>query len=179
MPDDSPIADVVLHPVRIRVVQQLGGRNLTTAQLRAALPDVTQATLYRHVAVLIETGILTVVDERRVRGAVERTLALGGRMAHVGQGELRTMSDANLRAAFLTFLGDVAVDFDRFAGSEDTQLRDFLGFGRSPIYVDSEDLAAIQSALTEILTPYMSEEGKAGRRRVSLATVLIPEVDGK
>ena len=42
---DSSIADVVMHPVRLRIIQQLGGRSLTTAQLRAALPDVTQATL--------------------------------------------------------------------------------------------------------------------------------------
>ena len=98
--DDSSIADVVMHPVRLRIIQQLGGRSLTTAQLRAALPDVTQATLYRHVATLVDAGILSIVEERRVRGAVERTLALGDRMAHVDQAGLRAMSDAQLRSAF-------------------------------------------------------------------------------
>ena len=97
--NDSSIADVVMHPVRLRIIQQLGGRSLTTAQLRAALPDVTQATLYRHVATLVDSGILSVVEERKVRGAVERTLALGDRMAHVDQTELRAMSDAQLRSA--------------------------------------------------------------------------------
>lgn len=174
MSDDSRIADVVMHPVRLRVVQQLGGRELTTAQLRAALPDITQATLYRHIAALVETGIIKVVDERRVRGAVERTLALGDRMAHVDQAELRTMSDAQLRGAFLTFLSDLAGDFDRFAARDDTGLRDFLGFGRAPLYVNAEDLTEIQSALAALLAPYSSDQGR-GRRRVSLATVLIPD----
>src|SRR6478735_717519 len=113
MADEPSIADVVLHPVRLRIVQQLGGRSLTTAQLRAALPDVTQATLYRHVATLVDAGILTVVEERRVRGAVERTLALGDRMAHVDREELRRVDASQLRTAFLTFLGEVAADFDR------------------------------------------------------------------
>ena len=36
----SPIADVVMHPVRLRIIQQLGSREVTTADLRSALPDV-------------------------------------------------------------------------------------------------------------------------------------------
>ena len=80
----SPIAEVVLHPVRLRIVQQLGGRRLTTAQLRAELPDVTQATLYRHIAALIDAEIVTVVDERRVRGTIERALALDHLQGIVG-----------------------------------------------------------------------------------------------
>lgn len=174
MTDDAPIAPVVLHPVRLQIVQQLSGRNLTTAQLHAALPRVTQATLYRHVATLVDAGIVDVVDERRVRGAVERTLALGDRMAHVDQDELRTMSDAQLRAAFLVFLGDLAESFDRLVDHDDVRLRDYLGFGRSPIYVDSDDLAVIQSGLAELLAPYRTERAE-GRRRLSLATVLLPD----
>lgn len=173
MPDPAPIADVVLHPVRLQIVQQVSGRRLTTAQLRAALPDVSQATLYRHVAALVEADVLDVVEERRVRGAVERTFALGDRMAHVDQAELRSMSDAQLRSAFLTFLADLAGDFDRFVASDDARLRDFTGFGRAPLYVDADDLATIQSGLAELLAPYVAERGD-GRRRVSLATLLIP-----
>ncbi len=173
---DSSIADVVLHPVRLRIIQQFGGRSLTTAQLRETLPDVTQATLYRHVATLVDAGILAVVEERRVRGAVERTLALGERMAHVDQGALRAMSDVQLRSALLTFLGSVAADFDRFVDSDDEGLRDFVGFGRVPLYVDADDLAAIQSGLAELLGPYLSDRG-GDRRRVGFVTLLVPEAD--
>lgn len=110
MDSEPSIADIVLHPVRLRIVQQLGGRQLTTAALREELPDITQATLYRHVAALIAAQIVTVVDERRVRGTIERTLALGERMAHVGQDDLDAMSDAELRNAFLSFLAPSAKD---------------------------------------------------------------------
>ena len=77
MDSEPSIAEVVLHPVRLRIVQKLGGRELTTGALRKELPDITQATLYRHVSALIDAEIVTVVDERRVRGTIERTLALG------------------------------------------------------------------------------------------------------
>lgn len=176
--DPARLSEVITHPVRLRIIQQVGGRRLTTAQLREALPEVTQATLYRHVGALLEAGFLAVVDERRVRGAVERTLALGDQMAHVDQDGLRAMDAAQLRAAFLAFLGDLAADFDRVVEGDDPALRGMMGFGRGPVYVDEEDLARIQEGFAELLAPYLEDRGE-GKRRVGLATVLLPEVDQK
>src|SRR6185436_8294397 len=69
--------DLLLHPARLRVLQAfLGDRTLTVADLRAELPDVPAASLYRHVGVLADAGVLTVVGERKVRGAAERSYRL-------------------------------------------------------------------------------------------------------
>ncbi|MCK8476070.1 helix-turn-helix domain-containing protein [Microbacterium aurugineum] len=174
MSDRPALADVVLHPVRLRIIQQLGGRNRTTAQLREALPDIPQATLYRHVGALLDADVITVVDERRSRGAIERTLALGERMAAVDRAELSAMSGAQLRSAFLTFLGDVTGDFDRFLSADSPRARELVGFARTPLYVNTEDLAEIQTSLGELLAPYLTERGD-GRRRVNLATILLPD----
>lgn len=169
------VADVVMHPVRLRIIQQLGGRELTTAALRELLPDVTPATLYRHVAALVEARILTVVAERKVRGAVERTLALGERVAQVDHDELRAMTDAQLRDSVLTFLGHFAEDFDRFVAADDPELRNLFGIGQTMLYVNPDDLAQIQAALVELLAPYRAE--REGRSRVTLTTALIPSQD--
>jgi hypothetical protein len=57
-------AELLLHPVRLRVVQALlGDRVLTTGDLHAELPDVPTASLYRHVAVLAGAGVLEVAYE--------------------------------------------------------------------------------------------------------------------
>lgn len=174
MPEEPALAEVVLHPVRLRIIQQLGGRNRTTAQLREALPDVPQATLYRHVAALIDAGIVAVVDERRSRGAIERTLGLGDRMAAIDHDELSAMGSSQLRSAFLTFLADVTGDFDRFLGADSPRSRELVGFARSPLYVTTTDLATIQAGLAELLSPYLTDHGD-GRRRVNLATILLPD----
>jgi DNA-binding transcriptional ArsR family regulator len=171
---ETSIADVILHPVRIRIVQQLGGRDLTTAELRDAIPDVSQPTLYRHVAALIDAGVLAVAKERKVRGTTERTLTLGDRMAHVPEAELRAMSDLQLRSAFLTFLGDLAGRFDRFADQEAPGARGFLGFGSVPLYVDEVALEQLQAGLATLIAPYTTEQGE-GRRRVGLSMIVIPE----
>src|SRR5262249_24220554 len=66
-------ADLLLHPVRLRILQTfLGDRTLTTSDLQAELPDVPPASLYRHVARLVGAGVLVVVDERRGPGAPPR-----------------------------------------------------------------------------------------------------------
>ncbi|MFJ2503830.1 helix-turn-helix domain-containing protein [Microbacterium sp. AGC62] len=174
MTPETSIADVILHPVRIRIVQQLGGRDLTTAELRDAIPDVSQPTLYRHVAALIDAGVLAVAKERKVRGTTERTLTLGDRMAHVPEAELQAMSDLQLRSAFLTFLGDLAGRFDRFADQEAPGARGFLGFGSVPLYVDEAALEQLQAGLATLIAPYTTEQGE-GRRRVGLSMIVIPE----
>ena len=44
-------ADLLLHPIRLRIIQTfLGDRQLTTSQLRLEIADVAPATLYRQVA---------------------------------------------------------------------------------------------------------------------------------
>ncbi|MEI7054468.1 helix-turn-helix domain-containing protein [Nocardioides sp. CCNWLW239] len=159
------------HPVRLRILQAVGGRDLTTAQLRELLTDVPQATLYRHIAVLVDAGVLAVVSERRVRGTVERTYALGERMAHVEQAELATLSDEQLRASFLAFVGELLRTFESALDIGEAS-RSHLGFGTGALYVDEEDLMRIQQGLNELIAPYL--DAKAGKQRVMLSTVLFP-----
>lgn len=168
-----PIADVVMHPVRLRIIQQIGGGRRTTAELRAALPDVAQATLYRHVAALVDAGVLAVVDERRVRGTTERTLALGERGAQIDRAELAEMDALALQQAFLAFLASLGEQFDRVNAAAEPGIRDFLGFGTTQLHVGTAELADIQAGLAQLLAPY--REAREGTRPVHLSTVLLPE----
>ena len=69
--------ELLLHPVRLRIVHAvIDGRPFTTSDLCARLPDVSQATIYRQVALLAAGGLVELDREDRVRGAVERTYRL-------------------------------------------------------------------------------------------------------
>lgn len=176
MPDRTPTtADLVLHPVRLRILQAIARRELTTAQLRELLPDVTPATLYRHVATLIEAGILTVVAERRVRGAVERTLAAGPRSAHVGPDEAPELSVDQVRQAFAAFVAQVVDEVGAHLDGDDST-EELFGFSTTSLVVDADDLAAIQQELVELFGRY--QQAAPGKRTVTLATVLTPSRHG-
>src|SRR5450759_4325212 len=92
--------DLLLHPVRRRIVQAfLGDRALTTSGLSAELADIPAASLYRHVARLVDAGVLAVVAERRVRGALERTYVLRLTAARIGPDQLAALSADDHRQA--------------------------------------------------------------------------------
>ena len=111
-------ADLLLHPVRLRILQAfLGDRALTTTQLADELDDVPAGSLYRHVALLTKAGVLQVVAERRVRAVVERTYTLRLLAARVGPAEAVAMTPEEHSRAFLVFVAGLLADFDRYLGS--------------------------------------------------------------
>ena len=72
------LAEIVMNPVRQRIFQYLLLHETgTVKEIRKALPDVPGASLYRHMKLLTESGILTVVGENRIRGTVVQTALLG------------------------------------------------------------------------------------------------------
>ena len=63
------IAEVVMNPVRQRIFQYfLLHETGTVKELKKALPDVPNASLYRHIKILADHSILIVVGENRIRG---------------------------------------------------------------------------------------------------------------
>src|SRR6185312_3636275 len=108
-------AELLLHPVRLRVVQALlGDRVLTTGELHAELPDVPTASLYRHVALLAGAGMLEVADEHRVRGAVERSYRLVPDAVSLGPERMRSLAADEHRRAFAVFTAGLLADYDRY-----------------------------------------------------------------
>jgi DNA-binding transcriptional ArsR family regulator len=170
-------ADLLLHPVRLRVVQAfLGGRELTTADLRAALPDVPAATLYRHVGTLAGAGVLEVVGERRVRGAAERTYRLRTEAATVDRAELATMDADAHRRAFTAFVAGLLADHDRWLdrpGPPDA-VRDGVGYRQLALWLSDAELAAFAAELRELQLRWLEREPGEGRRRRLVSTVVLP-----
>jgi hypothetical protein len=169
-------ADLLLHPVRLRIVEAfLGDRALTTSQLRAELPDVPAGSLYRHVAKLVAGGVLAVVSERRVRGALERTYVLRPSAARLGVNEIASMSRDEHRQAFLAFVAGLIGDFDRYLARETIDpLRDGASYNLVAMWLDDAELAELARELNIVLQPRLANPPKPGRTRRILATVLLP-----
>jgi predicted DNA-binding transcriptional regulator YafY len=168
-------ADLLLHPVRLRIVQAfLGERPLTTSELSAELSDVPSASLYRHVARLVDAGVLQVVSERRVRGALERTYMLRLAAASIGPDEIASMSADEHRQAFMAFVAGLLADVDRYLQREDADpLRDGVGYRLAGMWLDDAEYAELLRDLVRMLQPRLANAPRKGRRRRILATVLL------
>jgi hypothetical protein len=172
-------ADLLLHPVRLRVVQAfLGDRALTTTTLQSELPDVPAASLYRHVARLVEAGVLAVVSERRVRGARERTYILRAAAASIGLDELATMTPDEHRQAFLAYVAGLIGDFDRYLARGNVDLlRDGVSYRMAGMWLDDAELMELLRKLATLIQPCLANAPGPGRKRRILGTVLLPGND--
>ena len=169
-------ADLLLHPVRWRIVQAfLGDRTLTTADLRAELTDVPVASLYRHVGLLAAAGVLTVVGERKVRGTAERSYRLDMAAASVGSADV--MGAEGHRRAFRTFAAALMADFDRYldrAGDVPDLAGDRVGYRQAAVWVTDEEFDAMVADLAAVLRARMEHRPEGVRRRRLVTTINLP-----
>jgi DNA-binding transcriptional ArsR family regulator len=168
-------AAVVLHPVRLRIVQAVAGRRLTAAELAAALGDVPQATLYRHIGTLLEAGVLSVAAERRVRGATERTYVLAAGGGDLSPADLATAARDDHLRYFAVFVAGLLGDFGRYldAGGGDL-LADGVGYRQVPLELSDQELAELAGRLNAAVAPALHNTPAPGRRRRMFTTILMP-----
>ncbi len=169
-------AELLMHPVRLRIVQAfLGERALTTSELRAELADVPSASLYRQVARLVDGGVLSVVAQRRVRGALERTYVMRSAAAQIGADEVTKMAPDELRQAFLAFVAGLIGDADRYLARDHVDpIRDGASFNMAAMWLDDGEFFEFLRDLYTVVQPRLVNPPRTGRNRRILATVLLP-----
>lgn len=173
----STRADVLLHPLRLRIMQAfIGGEHRTTAELAQVLDDVPQASLYRHIAVLANAGVLQVVEERRVKGAMERVYALRQQGVVLTADELAGASPDDHLRYFVTFAGTLIGDFSRYLSRPQIDLEaDGVGYRTVGLHLDDEEFAEFVRRLRELEREMAARRPRSGRRRRLFATVLLPD----
>lgn len=169
-------ADLLLHPIRLRIVKAfLGERALTTSELAAELEDVPSGSLYRHVAMLAKAGVLQVVAERRVRGAVERTYMLRLFAARIGPGEAKAMSAEEHRQAFMAYVAGMLADADRYlAFGPPDPARDGADYQVGALWLTDAEFTAFLRELGEVFQPRLAKPPGKGRKRRMVYTVFLP-----
>lgn len=173
-------AELLLHPVRLRIVQAfLGDRRLTTADVAANLDDIAPATLYRHVATLAAAGVLVTDSEQRVRGTSERTYRLSVADASVRVDDLDGLDVEEHRRMFTTFVAMLLRDYDRYLATRPTSLLiDGVGYRQAALWLDDTELAAVAAELGEVVARWSTLPAEDHRTRRLLATILMPDPAG-
>jgi hypothetical protein len=136
------------------------------------------ASLYRHVARLVDGGVLAVVSERQVRGAVERTYVLRTSAATISLKEAADMTPDQHRQAFLGFIAGLVGDFDRYLARGDVDLlRDGVSYNMAGMWLDDHERQELAREIVTVLQPRLANAPKAGRKRWLLGTVVMPGGD--
>jgi DNA-binding transcriptional ArsR family regulator len=168
--------DLLLHPVRVRIVHAMsGGVTRTTSDLLARLPDVSKATVYRHVSLLTEAGVLEVVSEHRVHGAVERRYRLYRPRALIDVDAAASMTIEEHRYGFAAAMAALVAEFNTYLNEGHADpTADQVGYRQIPLWLSQDEGAALISQIHTILLSIMDNQPGPGRRLHLLSPILFP-----
>ncbi|USX53159.1 helix-turn-helix domain-containing protein [Lentzea sp. HUAS12] len=168
--------DLLLHPVRLRIVQALlDGHPSTTTQLRERLPEIAPATMYRHVAVLADAGVLEVLQEKRVRGIMERTYRLRWDRAQLDESGRAAMTPDDHRRAFTAFTGSLLAEFGQYLARDPADpVADGVTYQQAAVWLTDEEHAELLAELRAAVTARTGRSPGEGRTRRMVSLVAMP-----
>ncbi|MCP2324164.1 DNA-binding transcriptional ArsR family regulator [Hamadaea flava] len=173
MPKES-WAELALHPVRIRILRSVAGARVTTRELVGLLPDVPQATLYRQLTVLVNSGLLEVVEEHKIRGAVERVYALAA-SATPDAAALAAATSEDHDRYFTAFMSSLLAEFSRYLQRERIDFAaDGVGYHQIVMHLSDAELAEFAADFSALVGPLLTNTPGDGRQPRLLATILLP-----
>ena len=165
------IAEVVMNPVRQRIFQYfLLHETGTVKELRRVLPDVPSASLYRHIKILAEYAVLTVVGENRIRGTVESVYQLNK--------DALAVEDESGNAVQMSLLGICASFARYFAGGHADPRRDMLLLTNCTLVLTDEEFSGFLSEINEVALKYMKTEAGENSRMRQITLISAP-TDGQ
>lgn len=161
------LTELVMNPVRQRIVQYLLiHKTGTVKEFREALPDVPGASLYRHVRLLAENGILMVVSENRIRGTVESVYALNSSVLETDGGDAAVVQATLLRlcASFARY----------FSGTHPDPKKDMLLLTVCTLTLTDEEFLEFLAEINETARKYMDTVPKEGSKTRQLTLISAP-----
>jgi hypothetical protein len=168
-------AELIVHPVRLRIIEVTQPGPLTSLQIAAKMPDVPQATLYRQIKRLLDGGILRVAEERLVNGIVERLYAIREGSARFTREEFAAISPQDHARYFAIFLGNLSARMGRYLQQEsyDTT-EEGMTYFQAALPMTDEEARQMRIDLLE-LVERSAKQPSAARRPRTLAVAFIPE----
>ncbi|MFI5910173.1 helix-turn-helix domain-containing protein [Dactylosporangium sp. NPDC051541] len=168
--------ELLLHPVRLRIVHALsGGRTLTTQQLCERIGDASKATVYRHVALLAEAGILETTHEQQVRGFVERHYRLRPARAAVTAERAAAATVDEHRRAFAASMAALLAEYQAYLDDPAADpAKDQVGYRQHAVWLTAQERAELIAGMRAAIVPHIGNEPAAGRSQHLLSPILFP-----
>ncbi|WP_027941064.1 helix-turn-helix domain-containing protein [Amycolatopsis taiwanensis] len=170
------LLDLVLHPVRLRITYAMsGGRTRTTAELCAALPDVPKTTVYRHVGLLLEGGVLEVAEEQRVRGAVERRYRLRRDRQTIDPETGASMSLDDHRHGFAAAMAALHAEFNAYLDRPGADpFADAIGYRQGILWLSPDEHAEMISEMRQVFASRAANQPAPGRSPRMMSLIQFP-----
>ncbi len=164
------INEIMLNPIRMRIIQELTSvQSITATELCEKISDVARTTMYRHISTLINNNILVVVSERRIRGSLERTIAL-----NIPELTKHNTIENATQNAFGFLICNYAKFHKYFSGENPDPGKDKIFLNNTILMTTDDEFDQFLSELSELFKKYTFEFSK-GRKVRDISILSAPE----
>ena len=162
--------EACMNSTRQRIIQVIMiKKEATSAEIGEELQDIPRASLYRHIKVLLDAKIITVVKEEFKRGSVEKTYAIAPQMPYDNTNE---EYNSLIQSALMGLQGDF---YRYFNGDNPDPQRDLLTVGSASLMMSDEEMMEFIKAYGNLLQKYMSNKPAQGRKVRKVTLVISPK----
>lgn len=139
---------IFLNPTRMRVLQYLlTHTEATSNEIIEYIQDIPRTTMYRHLKLLEDNGVITVVRENRIRGTLEKVYSLN----------LNYQANQTVAETANAFFLGLLADFQTYIAQENQDMKkDMLLFQTSTLMASDEEYTAFLTAIAELLKGLMN-----------------------
>jgi len=172
-------ADLIIHPIRIRIIQSLvGGSQRTTQEISEIMPDIPQATMYRHLNKLLKANILEIIEHKQVRGSIEKVYILAELGAEVPDQDLQQMNPDQHMEMFMKFVAVLISDYDRYLKQDYIDLeKDGVSFRQVALNLSDAEYRQLLTDMRAPMQRHLNNEANAERKKRVMTTIVIPETN--
>ncbi len=173
-------SEIIIHPIRLRIMSLLRKKDLTAGELASKLVNVPQATLYRHIKKLETAGIIRITDSHPVRGALEKVYSLSNNT--IGEFTLDDMKDFTVEdheRLFTAFTGSLNFGYYDFLSTLESfpERLALAGYHTHTIELNPDDLPDFKTDFIALLEKYKSKAELSDNAELfQFSKVIIPEV---
>jgi DNA-binding transcriptional ArsR family regulator len=171
--------ELYLHPLRMRIVHAMaGGQARTTSDLCTRMPEVPKTSVYRHVGLLADAGVLEVVDEQRVHGAVERYYRISANPPAIADEAATAMSLDDHRGGFAAAMSILMAEFNAYLNRDDADpAADLLGYKQGVLWLSPEELTELVSEVLVAMRKRADNKPAPGRRPRLISMIHFPTAE--
>lgn len=161
---------VLFNPIRMQIMQYLQAHGeATTKQISEAITDVPAPTLYRHINTLLKEEVIFVKEERKVRGSLERLLAI-----NVENME-KTLNSSISETAY-QFLMELFMKFQKYGSKADVDpKKDRLCLRTCVFTLTDNSFDSFMQEIGMVMEKYQKSEKNGKLRSISFISAPIEE----
>lgn len=170
---------MILHPVRFRIIQRfIDGKKRTAKQLAKELKDITQATLYRQLDILVKNDMLKIVKENQIRGTVEKVYAINYSAVHLSNEDIKGLSKDDHLKYFIFFTAQLTKNFEQYLEKDEIDFkRDGVGYRQVALYMSQEQLENFVNDLRKLIEKYDSLPESPYQSKRLITTIILPGLE--